>query len=110
VARLNTSPPPTYPPPPPTLQIKAIIVCGHYNCGAVKGALQLPGDTCGLVNCWISDIRECRNQHADELRAAKTPQEQVDLCALGLGPRAAEGACMRHHVPCVARLDGALAH
>ena len=54
-------------------------MCGHYNCGAVKAALQMPGYTRGLVNCWISDIRECRNQHSEDLRNAKSMQEQVDL-------------------------------
>ena len=34
----------------------------HYNCGAVKAALQLPSRMPGLVNCWIADIREARNQ------------------------------------------------
>jgi carbonic anhydrase len=48
-------------------QVKTIILCGHYNCGAVRAALQLPHCTPGLVNCWISDIRECRNQAEKEL-------------------------------------------
>lgn len=60
-------------------QVKHIMVCGHYNCGAVKAALQLPSKTPGLVNCWISDIRECRNQHRDELRAVDDSQDRVDL-------------------------------
>ena len=51
------------------MQVKTVIVCGHYGCGAVKAALKLPSKTCGLVNCWISDIRECRNQHEAELRS-----------------------------------------
>ncbi len=42
------------------LKVKAVILCGHYGCGAVKAALKLPSKTSGLVNCWISDIRECR--------------------------------------------------
>jgi carbonic anhydrase len=54
-------------------------VCGHYNCGAVKAALQLPCGTPGQVNCWISGIRDCRNQHAEELRNVTDSQCQVDL-------------------------------
>jgi len=49
------------------VQVKSIILCGHYNCGAVRAALQLPHCTPSLVNCWISDIRECRNQAEREL-------------------------------------------
>lgn len=59
------------------LKVKVIIVCGHYGCGAVNGALRMPSKTSSLVNCWISDIRECRNQHEDELRAMDDPT-QVD--------------------------------
>mmetsp|Transcript_26981 Transcript_26981/g.58994 ORF Transcript_26981/g.58994 Transcript_26981/m.58994 type:complete len:341 (+) Transcript_26981:274-1296(+) len=66
------------------LKVKVVICCGHYGCGAVKAALQLPSKTQGLVNCWISDIRECRNQHRDELRALSS-SEQVDrLCELNV--------------------------
>jgi carbonic anhydrase len=57
-------------------QVKTIILCGHYNCGAVKAALQLPHTTPGLVNCWISDIRECRNQAEGELRGLD-PEQQL---------------------------------
>ncbi|KAG1670190.1 hypothetical protein FOA52_014966 [Chlamydomonas sp. UWO 241] len=67
------------------LKVKVIIVCGHYGCGAVKAALSLPSKTTGLVNCWISDIRECRNQHHNELKALGSQEEQVDrLCELNV--------------------------
>lgn len=67
------------------LKVKNIIVCGHYNCGAVKAALQLPCNTPGLVNCWISGIRDCRNNHEEELREVKDPAAQVDLlCELNV--------------------------
>jgi carbonic anhydrase len=49
------------------LKVKHIIVCGHYNCGAVKAALTLPCKTAGLVNLWIQDIREVRNKNEDVL-------------------------------------------
>eukprot|EP00879_Flechtneria_rotunda_P012258 GHRR01012804.1.p1 GENE.GHRR01012804.1~~GHRR01012804.1.p1 ORF type:complete len:125 (+),score=21.61 GHRR01012804.1:180-554(+) len=66
----------------PLLQVKTIILCGHYNCGAVKAALQLPHTTPGLVNCWISDIRECRNQAEAELRGLD-PEQQLARWDLG---------------------------
>ncbi len=55
-----------------------MIVCGHYGCGAVKAALRLPSKTQGLVNCWISDIRDCRNQHRAELMALPNLEAQID--------------------------------
>ncbi len=58
--------------------MRNVIVCGHYGCGAVKAALRLPSKTQGLVNCWISDIRDCRNQHRAELMALPDLDTQVD--------------------------------
>jgi len=49
------------------LKVKHVIVCGHYNCGAVRGALTMSGKTPGLTNLWISDIKETRNKHAEAL-------------------------------------------
>ncbi|KAG2438275.1 hypothetical protein HYH02_010973 [Chlamydomonas schloesseri] len=67
------------------LQVKNVIVCGHYGCGAVKAALKLPSKTTNLVNCWISDIRECRNQHRAELMGLEGLEAQVDrLCELNV--------------------------
>ena len=40
------------------LKVKHIMVCGHHNCGAVKGALEMPCAAAGLVNLWIQDIRD----------------------------------------------------
>ncbi|KAF6266235.1 carbonic anhydrase [Scenedesmus sp. NREL 46B-D3] len=67
-----------------SLKVKTIILCGHYNCGAVKAALQLPHTTPGLVNCWISDIRECRNQAEAELRGLQPEQQLARLCELNV--------------------------
>lgn len=51
---------------------------GHYNCGAVRAALSMPSGAQGLVNCWISDIRNCRNAHAAELKALPNFDAQAD--------------------------------
>ncbi|GIL64348.1 hypothetical protein Vafri_18316, partial [Volvox africanus] len=67
------------------LKVRNIILCGHYGCGAVKAALKMPSKTHNLVNCWISDIRECRNQHRAELMALPNLEAQTDrLCELNV--------------------------
>jgi carbonic anhydrase len=60
------------------LRIKHIIVAGHYNCGAIKAALDLPSSTSGLVNLWIQDIRNVRDKHADELLAIADHEARAD--------------------------------
>lgn len=49
------------------LKVKHVIICGHYNCGAIRGALTMSGKTPGLTNLWISDIKDTRNKHAEQL-------------------------------------------
>lgn len=58
------------------LKVKSIIICGHYNCGAVKASITLSGKTQGLANLWVSDIKDTRNKHAAEL-GKLSPDEQV---------------------------------
>ena len=47
------------------LNIKHIIVCGHYNCGGVKAAM-IPKDM-GILNPWLRNIRDVYRMHAAEL-------------------------------------------
>lgn len=61
-----------------SLKVKHIIVCGHYGCGAVKAALELPNKSPGLVNLWIQDIRDERDCHAEELRSFKSSEDRVN--------------------------------
>jgi carbonic anhydrase len=49
------------------LGVKHIVVCGHYNCGGVKAAMQ--SVDLGLLNPWLRNIRDVYRLHKDELNA-----------------------------------------
>lgn len=49
------------------LGVRHIIVCGHYNCGGVKAAMQ--AKDLGILNPWLRNIRDIYRLHRDELNA-----------------------------------------
>ena len=47
------------------LKVNHVVVCGHYNCGGIKAAMQ-PVDM-GILNPWLRNIRDVYRTHKAEL-------------------------------------------
>lgn len=56
------------------LEVKHVVVCGHYYCGGVKAAMQ-PADL-GILNPWLRNIRDVYRIHHDELVAIEDEEER----------------------------------
>lgn len=56
------------------LDVKEIIVCGHYNCGGVKAAME--SQDYGELNGWLRNIRDVFRLHRDELIKIKDEEER----------------------------------
>jgi carbonic anhydrase len=58
------------------LHVKHVIVCGHYNCGGVKAAMQTRD--IGILNPWLRTIRDVYRTHQAELDALADMNARYD--------------------------------
>ncbi|MEC4893142.1 MAG: carbonic anhydrase [Oscillatoria sp. PMC 1051.18] len=61
------------------LQVQHIIVCGHYDCGGIKAALE--GKTTGLVDNWVNPIRELYLESREEIDLLPTREAKLNRLA-----------------------------
>ncbi|MCF6250903.1 MAG: carbonate dehydratase [Methylococcaceae bacterium] len=59
------------------LQVRHIIVCGHYGCGGVRAAFE--GREHGLIDNWLRHIKDVYRWHKDEIDAQPTEESKIDL-------------------------------
>lgn len=58
------------------LEVKHIVVCGHYVCGGVKAAME--AQDLGLLNPWLRNIRDVYRMHKDELNSIEDETQRYD--------------------------------
>lgn len=64
------------------LQVRHVIVCGHYGCGGVRASLEEARH--GLVDNWLRPIQHVRAEHAEELEALAGEARVDRLCELNV--------------------------
>ena len=58
------------------LEVKHIVVCGHYYCGGVKAAMQ--SADMGILNPWLRNIRDVYRTHKQELNSIADEEERYN--------------------------------
>jgi carbonic anhydrase len=58
------------------LEVKHIIVCGHYGCGGVQAAMT--NKHIGIIDNWIRHIKDVFRHHHTELNSIEDPKNRVN--------------------------------
>ncbi len=64
------------------LQVKHVIVCGHYGCGGVIGAMK--NESLGLIDNWLRFIKDVYQHNAELLEALPEARRADRLCELNV--------------------------
>ena len=64
------------------LKVRHIIVCGHYQCGGVKAAME--GNAKGNVHQWLTGVRALWNNHKERLQSLSPDHALTELCELNV--------------------------
>jgi len=64
------------------LEVKHIIVCGHYGCGGIQAAMEDRDH--GLIESWLRHIKDVTRFNVDRLRDLDEHQKFDALCELNV--------------------------
>ncbi len=64
------------------LEVKHIIVCGHYGCGGIKAALEHQEH--GLIDNWLCHVKDVRRFNHEKLEGLDHQQKLDTLCELNV--------------------------
>ena len=65
------------------LQVKHVIVVGHYNCGGVRAAFENADN--GLIDNWLRNIKDVQHLHRVQINALSDDEARLDLlCELNV--------------------------
>jgi carbonic anhydrase len=65
------------------LQVKHVIVCGHYGCGGVRAAMQ--NLKLGLINNWLRHVQDVHQKYDTRLAGMTEENPRADrLCELNV--------------------------
>ncbi len=58
------------------LKVNHVVVCGHYNCGGIKAAME--ESDLGILNPWLRNIRDVYRLHRKELDSITDDAKRYD--------------------------------
>lgn len=58
------------------LDVKHVLVCGHFQCGGVRAAMSPPGHQ--LFDHWLQVVRDLQSQHHAELQACPDDESRFN--------------------------------
>lgn len=65
------------------LQVKHVIVCGHYGCGGVRSVLN--NEKHGLIDNWLRHIQDIHRKHATVFQSIRSEDTKLNLlCELNV--------------------------
>ncbi|MEE9424307.1 MAG: carbonic anhydrase, partial [Methylococcales bacterium] len=64
------------------LEVKHIIVCGHYGCGGIKAAMD--NNDYGLIDNWLRHIKDVRRFNIEKLERLNNDDRLNLLCELNV--------------------------